>query len=190
MSRIVLLEKGCEYSIEYLDLELLTPEHRAQFEAISPYRELPVLIERDLILYNAYVINEYIDERFPHPQLMPADPVGRGRMRLFLYIIERDIFPHVRTLEDPKASEAQKDLARRGLHYYLNFVSMRVGETKFLMSDEFQMIDVVLAPILWRLQHWGVDMPFSTKMSIYAERLFQRPSFAESLTPAERAFRE
>lgn len=190
-SRIVLHEKGCEFCIESLDLEGISPEHQAQFEAISPYRELPVLIERDLILYNVFVINEYIDERFPHPQLMPADPVGRGRTRLFLNIFERDLFPHVRVLENTQSTEAQRETARRSLIYYLNFIAQRIGPTKFIMSDDFQMLDAVLAPILWRLQHYGITLPNeSSKLSIYAERLFTRQSFIDSMTAQERSMRK
>ena len=138
-----------------------------------------------------FVINEYIDERFPHPQLMPADPVGRGRTRLFLNIFERDLFPHVRVLENTQSTEAQRETARRSLIYNLNYLAQRSGPTKFIMSDDFQMLDAVLAPILWRLQHYGITLPNeSSKLSIYAERLFTRQSFIDSMTAQERSMRK
>ncbi len=190
-SRIVLHEKGCEFNIESVDLDGISAEARSRFEAISPYRELPVLIERDLVLYNVFVINEYIDERFPHPQLMPTDPVGRGRTRLFLYVFERDLFPHVRTLENPAATEAQRKNARKSLLYYLNFIALRIGHTKYIMGDEFQMLDAVLAPVLWRLQHYNIVLPpQSVKLATYAERLFTRQSFIDSMTAQERSMRK
>jgi len=97
MSRILLNEKGCEFEVKSVDLDgVVQNEEDLAVVRMSPYGELPVLTERDLLLYNVYVVNEYIDERFPHPQLMPADPVGRARTRLFLHVLERELFPHVK----------------------------------------------------------------------------------------------
>ena len=113
MSRIILNEKGCDFQIESIDVDGYTEnESNVDLAQLTPYGELPVLLERDLLLYNVFVVNEYIDERFPHPQLMPTDPVGRARSRLFLHVIEREIFPHIRTLENSKASPERKEHAR------------------------------------------------------------------------------
>ena len=158
---------------------------------MSPYGELPVLTERDLLLYNVYVVNEYIDERFPHPQLMPADPVGRARTRLFLHVLERELFPHVKVLENARSNEDRRALARRRLRENLDILSMRVGDTKFLLSDDFGMIDVVLAPILWRVPYYGIQLSATaTKLEIYAQRLFARQSFIDSMTAQERTMRK
>lgn len=190
MSRIVLNEKGCEFEVESIDLEGISEEMKTQFLQLSPYRELPVLVERDLILYNVNVINEYIDERFPHPQLMPTEPVSRARTRLFLQIFERDLMPFVRMLEARRASDDQKALARRRILACLQVLSMRIGPTKFIFGDEFQMIDAVLAPILWRLPHYGIELPPETeRLMTYAERLFSRQSFIDSMTAQERSMR-
>lgn len=109
MSRIVLNEKGCEFEIKSIDYEGVGPsEADLAVVKMSPYGELPVLTERDLFLYDVYVVNEYIDERFPHPQLMPSDPVGRARTRLFLHVLARELFPHVRTLENSAAPAEKK----------------------------------------------------------------------------------
>ena len=160
MSRIVLNEKGCEFEIKY-------------------------------ILYDVYVVNEYIDERFPHPQLMPSDPVGRARTRLFLHVLARELFPHVRTLENSAAPAEKKAHARKRLSESLGVLAYRVGDTKFLLSDEFGMVDVVLAPILWRVPFWGIELPSTAaKLEIYAQRLFARQSFIDSMTPAERSMRQ
>lgn len=190
MSRIVLNEKGCEFEVESIDLESISDEMKAHFYSLSPYRELPVLAERDLILYNVGVINEYIDERFPHPQLMPTEPVARARMRLFMQIFERDLLPFVRVLENRRTTDEQKDLARRRIKTCLQVLSLRVGPTKFILSDEFQLVDAVLAPILWRLPHYGIELPAEAeRLMTYAERLFSRQSFIDSMTAQERSMR-
>ena len=190
MSRIVLNEKGCEFEIKSIDYEGVGPsEADLAVVKMSPYGELPVLTERDLFLYDVYVVNEYIDERFPHPQLMPSDPVGRARTRLFLHVLARELFPHVRTLENSAAPAEKKAHARKRLSESL--LAYRVGDTKFLLSDEFGMVDVVLAPILWRVPFWGIELPSTAaKLEIYAQRLFARQSFIDSMTPAERSMRQ
>ena len=193
MSRIVLNEKGCEFEIKSIvDYEGVGPsEADLAVVKMSPYGELPVLTERDLFLYDVYVVNEYIDERFPHPQLMPSDPVGRARTRLFLHVLARELFPHVRTLENSAAPAEKKAHARKRLSESLGVLAYRVGDTKFLLSDEFGMVDVVLAPILWRVPFWGIELPSTAaKLEIYAQRLFARQSFIDSMTPAERSMRQ
>ena len=192
MSRIVLNEKGCEFEIKSIDYEGVGPsEADLAVVKMSPYGELPVLTERDLFLYDVYVVNEYIDERFPHPQLMPSDPVGRARTRLFLHVLARELFPHVRTLENSAAPAEKKPHARKRLSESLGVLAYRVGDTKFLLSDEFGMVDVVLAPILWRVPFWGIELPSTAaKLEIYAQRLFARQSFIDSMTPAERSMRQ
>ncbi len=191
MSRIILNEKGCDFQIESIDVDGLTgTENSVDISTLSPYRELPVLVERDLLLYNVFVVNEYIDERFPHPQLMPPDPVGRARTRLFLHVIERELFPFVRVLENLKSPEEKKQRARLHLRENLEVLAMRIGDTKYLLSDDFGMVDAVLAPILWRLGHYGIEMPSTSgKLETYRERLFIRPAFIDSMTPQERTMR-
>ena len=192
MSRILLNEKGCEFEIKSVDLGgIVQNEEDLAVVRMSPYGELPVLTERDLLLYNVFVVNEYIDERFPHPQLMPAEPVGRARTRLFLHVLERELCPFVRILENPKSTEERRALARRRLRENLDVLSMRVGDTKFLLSDEFGIVDVVLAPILWRIPYYDIQLSAtSSKLEIYAQRLFARQSFIDSMTAQERTMRK
>ena len=192
MSRILLNEKGCEFEIKSVDLGgIVQNEEDLAVVRMSPYGELPVLTERDLLLYNVFVVNEYIDERFPHPQLMPAEPVGRARTRLFLHVLERELFPLVRILENTKSTEESRALARRRLRENLDVLSMRVGDTKFLLSDEFGIVDVVLAPILWRIPYYDIQLSAtSSKLEIYAQRLFARQSFIDSMTAQERTMRK
>ena len=192
MSRIILNEKGCDFRVESIDVDgIMANKDGIEAATLSPYGELPVLSERDLMLYNVYVVNEYIDERFPHPQLMPTDPVGRARMRLFMYVLERELFPYVRILENRKSTDARRELARSHLRQNLEVLSFRVGETKHLLSDDFGMVDAVLAPILWRLPHYGIELPATAaKLETYAQRLFTRQSFIDSMTAQERTMRQ
>ena len=192
MSRIILNEKGCDFRVESIDVDgIMANKDGIEAATLSPYGELPVLSERDLMLYNVYVVNEYIDERFTHPQLMPTDPVGRARMRLFMYVLERELFPYVRILENRKSTDARRELARSHLRQNLEVLSFRVGETKHLLSDDFGMVDAVLAPILWRLPHYGIELPATAaKLETYAQRLFTRQSFIDSMTAQERTMRQ
>lgn len=182
--RIVLYEKGMDF--EVIDIDLMS---RAEdIAAINPYNKVPVLIERDLILYEANIINEYIDERFPHPQLMPPDPVMRGRARLFLHRFEQELYSQVDAIEQGgKAAEKPRAIIRDNLTQLAQILTKQ----KFLLGDEFSMLDVAIAPLLWRLEHYGIQMgKDAAPMMKYAERLFSRQGFIDALTPSERAMRK
>ena len=182
--RIVLYEKGMDF--EVIDIDLMS---RAEdIAAINPYNKVPVLIERDLILYEANIINEYIDERFPHPQLMPPDPVMRGRARLFLHRFEQELYSHVDAIEQGgKTAEKPRAIIRDNLTQLAQILTKQ----KFLLGDEFSMLDVAIAPLLWRLEHYGIQMgKDAAPLMKYAERLFSRQGFIDALTPSERAMRK
>ena len=178
--RIVLYEKGMDFQI--IDVDMYDkPEDIA---AMNPYNRLPVLVERDLILYEANIINEYIDERFPHPQLMPADPVQRARARLFLFNFEVELFSQIDPVEN--GNPKQQERARQLLFERLTQLSPVFAKQKYLLGEEFSMLDVALSPLLWRLDYYGVQMPKqAAPLMKYAERLFARPAFSEALTSAE-----
>ncbi|WP_040652169.1 MULTISPECIES: glutathione S-transferase N-terminal domain-containing protein [Pseudogulbenkiania] len=184
--RIVLYEKGMDFEIIDVDVHN-KPEDLA---VMNPYNEVPVLVERDLILHESNIINEYIDERFPHPQLMPADPVMRARARLFLFRFEQELFCHVKTLEaGATGKEATK--AREAIRDGLIMIAPIFAKQKFMLGDEFSMIDVAIAPLMWRLEHYNIDLGKSAAPILkYAERIFQRQSFIDSLTPSEKAMRK
>ena len=182
--RFVLFEKGMDFEIRDVDL-FNKPE---DINVMNPYGQVPVLVERDLILYESNIINEYIDERFPHPQLMPADPVQRARARLLLLNFEREVFVHVDTLERQEAKKIEK--ARATVRDRLSQLAPVVAKSKYMMGEEFSMIDVTLAPLLWRLDHYGIDLPKTAAPVLkYAERIFARPAFFEALTPSEKVMR-
>src|SRR5690606_2122289 len=127
---------------------------------MNPYGQVPILAERDLILYESNIINEYIDERFPHPQLMPADPLMRARTRLFLHYFEKELFVHVSTLEQREpATDAERETARRNIRDQLTQLAPMLQKNKFMLGEEFSMLDVAIAPLLWRLDHYGIELP-------------------------------
>ncbi len=184
--RFVLNEKACDFEIQDVDLYNKPPE----IDAMNPYGDVPILVERDLTLYNPNIINEYIDERFPHPQLMPADPIQRARARLFLYTFERELFSFVRVLENRDETEKRKAIARNQIREQLMQLSPIFAKNKFLMGDEFTMLDVMMAPLLWRLGYYGIDLPKSAAPLLkYAESIFARPAFIASMTPSEKVMR-
>ena len=178
MVRIVLAEKGINYETTDVDLDD-TPE---DLKDLNPYNEVPTLVDRDLVLYGHQVIMEYLDERFPHPPLMPVDPVSRARNRLMLRRIERDWY----TLSNKIANGDDLDNARKELADSLLTVAPIFEQKKFFMSDDFTVMDCAIAPLLWRLQHYGVELPSAAGALItYAANVFNREAFKESLTETE-----
>ncbi|HFC6868810.1 TPA: glutathione S-transferase N-terminal domain-containing protein [Neisseria meningitidis] len=185
--RFVLYEKGMDFEIKDVDI-YNKPEDLA---VMNPYNQVPVLVERDLVLHESNIINEYIDERFPHPQLMPGDPVMRGRGRLVLYRMEKELFNHVQVLENPAATNKEQAKAREAIGNGLTMLAPSFSKSKYILGEDFSMIDVALAPLLWRLNHYDVKLGKSAAPLLkYAERIFQREAFIEALTPAEKAMRK
>ncbi len=155
---------------------------------LNPYSSLPTLVDRDLVLYSSRIIMDYLDERYPHPPLMPVDPVARAQARLFLYRIERDWYILLSDLNGKDKGHAET--ARRILLDGLTSVSPIFEQKPFFMSDEFSLVDCSLAPILWRLPTYGISLPAQARGLIkYAERIFARDGFQASLTDAERELR-
>lgn len=183
--RIVLYEKGMDFEVIDVDLANKTED----LAVLNPYGSVPVLVERDLVLSEANIINEYIDERFPHPQLMPADPVMRARARLFLYSFEKDLFSHIKDLESTDEVVANK--ARKTIRDNLTQLVPIFSKQNYLLGDEYSMLDVAVTPLLWRLGHYGIEMPNQAAPLLkYAERLFARPLYAEAMTPSEKVMRK
>ncbi|HEY6095408.1 MAG TPA: glutathione S-transferase N-terminal domain-containing protein [Gallionellaceae bacterium] len=183
--RFVLFEKGMDFQV--IDVDVFNkPEDLA---VMNPYNKVPVLVERDLILFEANIINEYIDERFPHPQLMPADPIMRARARLFLHRFEQELFIHIPALESGVAKNVEK--ARQAVRANLTQIAPVFNKQKYMLGDEFSMLDVAIAPLLWRLDHYGIQLDKeAAPLMKYAERLFSRPAYIEAMTPSEKAMRK
>jgi stringent starvation protein A len=183
--RFVLFEKGMDFQV--IDVDVYGRQE--DIAAMNPYNRVPVLVERDLILYEANIINEYIDERFPHPQLMPPDPVMRARARLFLHRFEQELFCHIDAIERGQQKSAEK--ARQMIRDNLSQIAPVFSKQKFMLGDEFSMLDVAIAPLLWRLELYGIQPGKDwAPLMKYAERLFSRPGFIEAMTPAEKAMRK
>ena len=187
--RIVLYEKQMDFQV--IDVDLFNkPEDIA---VINPYNRVPVLVDRDLVLYESNIINEYIDERFPHPQLMPGDPVARARVRLFLLNFEKELFSNVNVLEARgiKPSDKQLEKARTQIRDRLTQLAPIFLKNKYMLGDDFSMLDVAIAPLLWRLDCYGIDMSKNAVPLLkYAERIFSRPAYIEALTPSEKVMRK
>ena len=183
--RFVLFEKGMDFQV--IDVDLYNkPEDIA---VMNPYNQVPILVERDLVLYESNIINEYIDERFPHPQLMPADPIMRARARLFLYRFEKELFSQIDNLDS--ASQQKSDKARQIIRDNLAQIAPVFTKQKFMLGDEFSMLDVAIAPLLWRLEHYQITMPKQAAPLLkYAERMFTRQGFIDAMTPSEKAMRK
>lgn len=186
--RIVLAEKGVTVDIEDIDPKSVTEEI---LEA-NPYGTLPTLVDRDLALYESNVVMEYLDERFPHPPLLPVYPVARAESRLWIYRIERDwcvLIDQIKASPDGKKADA----ARKEFRESLVTIAGIFEEMPYFMSEEFTLVDCCLAPMLWRLPELGISLPNNRHVKPlheYMERLFERPSFQESLTDLEREIRE
>lgn len=182
--RIVLAEKGVTVDIENVDGKNL-PEDVLE---LNPYASLPTLVDRDLALYETKVMMEYLDERFPHPPLLPVYPVARALSRQFMHRIERDCCSQLDLIigsSDNKAVE----IARKELCDSLTSIAPIFADLPFFMSEEFTLVDCCLAPILWRLKHLEIKLPSNRQtkpLQDYMKRLFDRPSFAESLSEFER----
>jgi RNA polymerase-associated protein len=185
--RFVLFEKGMDFEIRDVDL-FNKPE---DINVMNPYGQVPILVERDLQLYESNIINEYIDERFPHPQLMPPDPVQRARVRLLLLNLERELFVHVQVLENrAEKNDKLRERARFAIRDRLTQFAPIFTKNKYMLGDDFSMGDVAIAPLLWRLTHYGIELPKqAAPIQKYAERLFQRPAYIEALTPSEKVMR-
>ena len=185
--RIVLAEKGVSVDV----VNVRDNNRPADLADLNPYNQLPVLVDRELSLYETKIMMEYLDERFPHPPLLPVYPVARAQARLLAYRIERDWCALVDTALAGKGKELIIQKARKDLRDSLITIAPIFQEKSFFMSDEFSLLDCMLAPILWRLPILGVELPerACAPMLRYMDRIFRRDGFLASLTDVERDMR-
>ena len=185
--RLVLAEKGVTVELVESENGAVSPE----LSALNPYSSMPTLVDRELVLYESKVMMEYLDERFPHPPLLPVYPVARAESRLFVYRIERDWATLVDAIQSSRSDNVVTK-ASKELKESLMAVAPIFAEKPLFMSEEFSLVDCCVAPILWRLPALGVDIRVSKQskpLFDYMERLFQREAFQESLTIQEREMR-
>ena len=181
--RLVLAAKGVTYDLVPVDLDD-PPEDLLD---LNPYNSVPTLVDRDLVLYDTSVICEYLDERYPHPPLMPIDPLSRARLRLGMVRMERDWYPFV---EQIAAGGRPADAARKRLRETLLASLPLFKAAKFFLNPEMSLADCALAPLIWRLPSLGVELPREARViDDYGERIFRNPGFTRSLTEEEKALR-
>lgn len=184
--RIVLAEKAVGAEI----IELPAGQFSAQLLEVNPYGSLPTLVDRDLALYEPSVVMEYLDERYPHPPLLPVYPVARANSRLLMHRIQRDWCVLVDRILDARSADSARVQARKELRESLIGVAALFAGKPFFLSEEFSMVDCCLLPILWRLPQLDIELPRQAKPLLdYMERLFARDSFQASLSAIERAMR-
>ena len=187
--RIVIAEKGITCNLEVLSKDDLPKE----ILEINPDGHLPLLLDRELSLYHSGLIVEYLDERFPHPPLLPVYPVLRANIRLYIKRIELDWGSRFDQLADGNLKEAQAKKVRQELKSLVVSSCALLKEKPFFMNDEFSLVDCCIAPMLWRLPSIGIEIPNDAKhkpLNLYMKRVFTMPSFIESLTELEREMRE
>ncbi|MEO4045787.1 glutathione S-transferase N-terminal domain-containing protein [Pseudomonas sp. CAU 1711] len=184
--RLVLAEKGVAAEI----IEVQAGRCPAKLAEVNPYGSLPTLVDRDLALYESTVVMEYLDERYPHPPLLPVYPVARANSRLLMHRIQRDWCQLVDRILDARAKDADKALARKELRESLTGVSPLFADKPFFLSEEMSLVDCCLLPILWRLPQLGIELPRPAKPLLdYMERMFAREAFQASLSTVERDMR-
>jgi RNA polymerase-associated protein len=185
--RIVLAEKGV--SVEVINTDVNDKDKLEDLLELNPYGNTPTLVDRELVLYDANIIMEYLDERFPHPPLMPVYPVARAKTRLMIYRIDREWSDLVNKIEHGKPADSQA--ACKELRNYLTKLAPVFNSSAFFLNEDFSLVDCCIAPILWRLPMWDITLPPEAKaVNKYAERIFARDSFQASLTEAEQDLRK
>ncbi len=179
--RIILQEKGVECRVEYI----AAGDDPARLGELNPYGETPILQDRDLVLHNAAVIIEYLDERFPHPPLMPVEPIARAKTRLAISRLNNDWLQPISALEDAHADLA--DELKREIHDGLLALSPLFAENLFFSGAEYTLADAYITPLLWRLPALGIELPRRQADALlgYGKRMFTRRAFLRSLSPQE-----
>jgi len=184
-TRLVLAEKNINIEISSVD----GPDLPEDLMDLNPYHTVPTLVDRDLVLYDSRVIIEYLDERFPHPPLMPVDPVTRAQFRLALFRIETDWYQFAEQFDndgDRKLASKSRKMLRESILASVDLFAAK----QYFLSDEFSLVDCSIAPILWRLPAYGIELGNQAEsIEMYMKRVFERRSFQESLTELEQEMR-
>ena len=183
--RLVLAAKGVNYDLVPVDAQN-PPEDLID---LNPYHSVPTLVERELVLYAASVVSEYLDERYPHPPLMPVDPLSRARLRLAMLRIEHDWVPQVQAIQ--LGNKTQSEAGRKRLKELVAQSVPLFKASKFFLNPEMSLADCAMAPIIWRLESLGVALPKDGKaIEDYGNRIFRNPGFIRSLTDQDKKLRE
>lgn len=187
--RLLVAEKIVEAEMVSVPFNEILPEDVLE---LNPSGRIPTLLDRDLVLFDERVISEYLDERFPHPALMPIDPMTRAKLRLLIYRIESEWYTRINDLESDAVSANKKKTAVKELKESISLFSPLFKQADFLMSDSMSLLDCAVLPVLWRLQHFGVSLPEQAAKNIrdYAVAMFEREGFRNSLSDYEKELRK
>lgn len=181
--RFVLAEKGINVDIVNVSDD---ESAAADLAELNPYNEAPTLVDRDLVLYDAGVINDYLDERYPHPPLMPVDPVSRAQLRLVHHRVIKDWYALARVIEAAPSAKAVERAAKQ-LKEGIIAANELFQMSEYVLSDELSLVDCTLGPLMWRLPHYGIKLGKpGASVEAYAHRIYSRQSFKASLTQAEK----
>lgn len=183
--RLVLAAKGVVYELVPVD----TAKPPEDLMDLNPYHSVPTLVDRDLVLYHASVVSEYLDERYPHPPLMPVDPLSRARLRLAMLTIEKNWVPQVQAIQG--GNKVQAEAGRKALRDLVIGSLPLFKAARFFLNTEMSLADCAMAPIIFRLPALGIVLPKEAKLiEDYGQRIFRNPGFLRSLTPEEKLLRE
>lgn len=187
--RFIVAEKNIEGEMLTLATDAPPPE---DFLQANPTGSIPTIIDRDMVLYDVRVIAEYLDERYPHPALMPIDPITRAKIRAFTLRVEKHWHDVIVDLESDALSAAKRKKAVKALGDSIASMAPLFEDTEFLLNDSISLLDCAVVPVLWRLQHFGVNLPTEAKdiISPYAARMFKREAFINSLSAYEKTLRD
>ncbi|MEJ2631595.1 MAG: glutathione S-transferase N-terminal domain-containing protein [Acidihalobacter sp.] len=181
-ARIVIAEKDITADIVQIDRTQMSED----LTDLNPYNSVPTLVDRDLVLYDSRLIIEYLDERFPHPPLMPVDPVSRAKARLLMYRVERDWYSLIYQFDEADKKQ-QAQLRKRLRESLLTSAPLFMEARPYLLGEEFSLVDCSVIPVLWRLGHYGIQLPpAAAAITGYANSMFERPAVRNSLSEAER----
>jgi stringent starvation protein A len=181
-ARIVIAEKDITADIVQIDRTQMSED----LTDLNPYNSVPTLVDRDLVLYDSRLIIEYLDERFPHPPLMPVDPVSRAKARLLMYRVERDWYSLIYQFDEADKKQ-QAQLRKRLRESLLTSAPLFMEARPYLLGEEFSLVDCSVIPVLWRLGHYGIQLPpAAAAITEYANSMFERPAVRNSLSEAER----
>lgn len=186
--RIVLAEKGVNVDL----VDVAPRDYPTELAELNPYGSLPVLVDRELVLYESRAMMEYLDERYPHPPLLPVYPVARAESRQFVYRVERDWSARADTIANDRSPEKAVARARDELRDELVAVAALFGDRPFFLNDEYTLVDCCLSALFWRLPVLGVQVPLTRQtkpLHDYMGRMFSRPAFQESLSDTEKEMR-
>lgn len=183
--RLIVAEKVIEAELVSVPFDDILPEDILE---LNPSGRIPLLLDRDLVLFDERVISEYLDERFPHPALMPIDPMTRAKLRLLIYRIESEWYARINDLESDAVSANKKKQAVKELKESIAMFSPLFKQSEFLVSDSLSLLDCAVLPVLWRLQHFGIALPERAAKNIrdYAKTMFEREGFRNSLSDDEK----